>query len=206
MTSTLRHAEVSQVKYDLIGKISEGTVLTRRTVARILKGIRPQTFAMFQQNPEEFIRKVIHLIREQKATMIVEHIAYNQIEGSYDSSIFTAEKHGKPLEAAFTATKAIQDYVYTDGTAERSVERRFVENLDRAEEVNIYANFPRASQSPPRLGTIHPTGNRVHEGAVRHIYFGRRQRVRWIAQNFGPLKKPKLTVPKSCSVPSRRAL
>lgn len=192
-TSTLRHAEVSQVKYDLIGKISEGTVLTRRTVARILKGIRPQTFAMFQQNPEEFIRKVIHLIREQKATMIVEHIAYNQIEGSYDSSIFTAEKHGKPLEAAFTATKAIQDYVYTDGTAERSVERRFVEDLDGAEEVNIYAKLPKGFSIPTPLGHYSPDWAIVfHEGAVRHIYFVAETKGTLDSAELRPIEKAKI--------------
>ncbi len=50
-TTTLRHAEVSQIKYDLIGKIAEGTVLTRRTVSAILKGIHPETYLMFQHNP-----------------------------------------------------------------------------------------------------------------------------------------------------------
>ena len=32
-------------------------------------------------NPKEFITKVIRLINEQKATMIVEHITYDQIAG-----------------------------------------------------------------------------------------------------------------------------
>ena len=32
---------------------------------------------MFRNNPEEFISKVIRLINEQKATMIVEHISYD---------------------------------------------------------------------------------------------------------------------------------
>ena len=32
---------------------------------------------MYKNNPEEFIAKVIRLIKEQKATMIVEHITYN---------------------------------------------------------------------------------------------------------------------------------
>lgn len=36
---TLRHTETSQVKYDLIGKITEGTSLTRKTVSAILQGI-----------------------------------------------------------------------------------------------------------------------------------------------------------------------
>ena len=73
--------------YDLIGKIAEGTKLTRRSVARILDGIHPKTFAMFRDNPEEFIVKAIRLINEQKATMIVEQISYNRTEGVYDSAI-----------------------------------------------------------------------------------------------------------------------
>ena len=44
--------------------------------------------------------------------MIVEHITYDTIEGSYDSSIFTAEKHGLTMDKAYPAKKAIQDYVY----------------------------------------------------------------------------------------------
>lgn len=92
-TYTLERAEGSAVKYDLVGKIAEGAKLTRRSAAKILAGIRPYTFAMFKNNPEEFITKAIRLINEQKATMIVEHITYNQTDGTYDSSIFTAEKN-----------------------------------------------------------------------------------------------------------------
>ncbi len=80
-TKKLEHDYAGQVAYDLIGKIAEGTTLTRHTVARILQGIKPTTFAMYQNNPEEFIAKVIRLVKEQKATMIVEHITYDTIEG-----------------------------------------------------------------------------------------------------------------------------
>ena len=38
-TQTLRHAHVSQIRYDLVGKIAEGTVLTRNTVLEIIKGL-----------------------------------------------------------------------------------------------------------------------------------------------------------------------
>jgi len=38
-TQTLRHAHVSQIRYDLVGKIAEGTVLTRNTVSEIIKGL-----------------------------------------------------------------------------------------------------------------------------------------------------------------------
>lgn len=78
-TQTLKHAETSQIKYDLIGKVAEGTTLTRKTVSAILQGIRMDKIYMFKNNPEEFISKVIRLINEQKATMIVEHISYDTI-------------------------------------------------------------------------------------------------------------------------------
>lgn len=192
-TETLKHAETSQVKYDLVGKIAEGTVLTRRSAAAILKGINPAKFYMFRNNPEEFISKVIRLIKEQKATMIVEHIAYDQIEGSYDSSIFTAEKHGKTFDQAFHADKAIQDYVFTDGTAEDSVERRFVKSLDGSQDVFIYAKLPRGFSIPTPVGHYSPDWAIVfHEGVVRHIYFVAETKGTMDSLNLRPIEKAKI--------------
>ena len=192
-TETLKHAETSQVKYDLVGKIAEGTVLTRRSTAAILKGINPAKFYMFRNNPEEFISKVIRLIKEQKATMIVEHITYDQIEGSYDSSIFTAEKHGKTFDQAFHADKAIQDYVFTDGTAEDSVERRFVKSLDGSQDVFIYAKLPRGFSIPTPVGHYSPDWAIVfHEGTVRHIYFVAETKGTMDSLNLRPIEKAKI--------------
>ncbi|BAH07323.1 hypothetical protein CKR_2272 [Clostridium kluyveri NBRC 12016] len=153
-TKTLRHSEIGSIKYDLVGKIAEGAVLTRKTVVEILKGIHPTVFAMFKYNPEEFITKCIKFIKEEKAAMIVDHITYNQIDGSYDSNIFTAENMGRDFSRAFLAKKHIQDYVFTDGTAERSVERKFAEDLDGANEVSVYAKLPRAFHIPTPVGII----------------------------------------------------
>ena len=159
----------------------------------ILKGIHPETYLMFQHNPEEFISKVTRLIKEQKATMIVEHITYDQIEGSYDSSIFTAEKNGRSLEEAFPATKAIQDYVYTDGTAEKSVERKFAEALDSAAEVNIFAKLPKGFSIPTPVGHYSPDWAIVfHEGAVRHIYFVAETKGTMDSLNLRPIEKAKI--------------
>lgn len=193
-TSILKHSQVSQIRYDLIGKIAEGTVLTRRTVAAILQGIKPEKFAMFAANPEEFISKVIRHIREQKATMIVEHITYDTIEGSYDSSIFTAEKNGRTFDQAFHATKAIQDYVFTDGTAEKSVERRFVEQLDGAVEVNIYAKLPRGFHIPTPVGNYSPDWAIVfHDGmGIKHIYFVAETKGTMETLNLRPIEKAKI--------------
>lgn len=171
-TTILRYAETSQIKYDLIGKIAQGTTLTRKTVSSILQQLDPIQLAMFQNNPEEFISKVIKLIKEQKATMIVEHISYNSIEGQYDSTIFTAEKHSQSFDKAFKAKRHIQDYVYTDGSAEKSIERRFAEELDIAEEVCVYAKLPKGFAIPTPVGNYSPDwAIAFNEGSVKHIYF-----------------------------------
>ena len=167
----VKNPEDSQVKYDLLGKIAEGTVLTRRTVAEILQKISPKTFLMFRRNPEEFIAKTIRMIKEQKATMIVDCITYNQIDGSYDSSIFTAGKQ-KNFKNAFKATKSIQDYVFTDGTAEQSVERRFAQDLDKAQEVCVYAKLPKGFSIPTPVGNYSPDwAIAFNAGTVKHIFF-----------------------------------
>lgn len=170
-TYELKRAETSQVKYDLIGKIGAGTHLTRKSVAAILKGISPVKFAMYAYNPEEFIAKVIKLINEEKATMIVDAITYNQTDGTYESEIFTAEKN-KDFSKAYRARKNVQDYVFADGTAEKSIERKFAEAMDVDDKVVVYAKLPRGFQIPTPVGNYAPDwAIAFQKGTVKHIYF-----------------------------------
>ena len=158
----------STVPYDLVGEIARGATLTRRTVVEILKKLRPQKIAMFQNNPEEFIRNVVKIIKEQKATMIVEHISYNLIEGNYDSSIFTQEKHSQTLDKAYLAQKHIMDYVFSDSEGER----KFASALDGASEVCVYAKLPRSFQIPTPVGNYAPDwAIAFNKGSVKHIFF-----------------------------------
>lgn len=192
-TKTLKHSQSSQITYDLIGKIAEATVLTRRTVSKILQGIHLDKLYMFRYNPEEFITKIVRLIKDQKANMIVEHISYNQIEGSYDNNIFTADKNVYSFEKAFKSTKAIQDYVFTDGTAEQSVERRFAEDLDAAEEVCVYAKLPRGFHIPTPVGNYAPDwAIAFYEGTVKHIFFVAETKGTMESLNLRPIEKAKI--------------
>lgn len=196
-TQTLKHAESSQIKYDLIGKIVEGTVLIRKTVSAILKGIRVDKLYMFKNNPEEFISKVIKLINEQKATMIVEHISYDAIEGKYDSSIFTAEKSTQGYDKVFPAKKAIQDYVFTDGSAEKSVERKFAEDLDLAQEVCVYAKLPRTFQIPTPVGNYSPDwAIAFNQGTVKHVFFIAETKGTMESLNLRPIEQAKISCAK----------
>ena len=192
-TETLRHNETSSIKYDLIGKIAEQTTLTRRTAAAILKGIKTEKLFMFKNNPEEFITKTSRLINEQKAQTIVDHISYDTIEGKYDNNIFTTDKHSQSFEKAFAAKKAIQDYVFTDGTADKSVERKFAENLDAADEVCVYTKLPRTFHIPTPVGNYSPDwAIAFYEGKVKHIFFIAETKGSMDTLDLRPIEKAKI--------------
>lgn len=170
-TSTETHnASIhSMVKYDLLGKIAENAHLTRSTVAIIFKALEPAIFAQFKQNPEHFISEASRLINEQKATIIIERLSYDEVAGSYDTNIFTAGQSKQDFTKASEKLKNhIYDYVITDSKTERA----FVTELDTSAEVVVYAKLPRGFLIPTPVGDYNPDwAISFKEGAVKHIYF-----------------------------------
>lgn len=169
-TNTEKHkASVhSAVKYDLIGKIAEDTQLTRHTIATILHRINLAIFNQFKTNPEDFIIKTGRIINEQKATMIIEHLAYDPIEDEYGLDIFTQEKPKENFSRAVKVNRHIYDYVFTDSQNEK----QFVTELDTSREVVVYAKLPRGFYIPTPVGNYNPDwAIAFEEGKVRHIYF-----------------------------------
>ena len=158
----------STVKYDLIGKIAEGTKLTRKTVATILRQISPKTFVLFRRNPEDFIQKVTTTINEQKASVVVEHLTYDAINDQYGDDIFIQEKSKEDFGKALKVNKHVFDYVFTDSTNEKN----FVQELDASVEVCVYAKLPRGFFIPTPVGNYNPDwAIAFHDGQVKHIYF-----------------------------------
>ncbi len=176
-TRELTDVCTSAVAYDLVGDIAKGARLTRRTVVKILKGIGPKVL-MFKNNPEEFIRKVTKAIREEKATMIVNHITYNPTKAEpYDSTIFVPERRLN-INKAVELSKHITPYVAYDSDGERN----FATSLQAATEVLIFAKLPRKLKIPTPMGNYAPDWAIVfEEGTVRHIFF--------VAETKGSLNK-----------------
>ncbi len=160
-----------RVRYDLVGEVARRAGITRRSAAAILSGMSALKFRLFRDNPEEFIAKVGDAIVDEKATMIVEHISYNKLDERYDSTVFT-EDMPETLSRAYHAKKSVQDYVFPDGTAAESVERRFAEDLDAADEVVVYAKLPRAFKIPTPVGGYAPDwAIAFRRDAVKHVFF-----------------------------------
>ena len=159
----------TRVRYDLVGKVSEETKITRRTVARIFSGIKSAVFQQFKENPEHFIAEASRIINEQKAATIIEDLVYDETDNCYDTDIFVADQAGKDLSRAISELrKHIYDYAVTDS----DVERQFVKELDASSEVTVYAKLPRGFLIPTPVGDYNPDwAISFKEGSVRHIYF-----------------------------------
>jgi type III restriction enzyme len=106
----------------------------------------------------------------------VSHITYApSAEEPYTQDIFNMSRTSDEYAKAFKAKRAIQDYIFTDGIAAESSERKFAQDLDVADEVVVYAKFPRG---PRRFPIPTPVGNyspdwaiSFKKGAVKHIFF-----------------------------------
>jgi type III restriction enzyme len=171
----------SIVKYDLVGKVAENAELTRQVAAEILAGMQPAIFSQFKQNPEHFIAEASRIITEQKATMIIERLTYDEIDDRYDTKIFTAGK-----QDLSRATGKLKRHIYDYAILDSNVEREFVKELDIASDVVVYAKLPRGFVIPTPVGDYNPDwAISFKEGSVKHIYF--------VAETKGSLSSLELT-------------
>lgn len=166
-TKVLEIDESIDVTYDLVGEVAQAAKVTRRTAATILSQISPLKFSLYKCNPEEFIKKVSSIIVDEKATTVIDHVTYHQIDEEFDTDIFT-ERMPENISKALRARKNIQDYVFFDSQKEKE----FAEAMDVASEVCVYAKMPRTFKIPTPVGEYAPDwAIAFNEGAVRHIYF-----------------------------------
>lgn len=172
----------SLVKYDLVGKVAEGAQLTRDTTAVIFGQTEAAVFGQFKINPEHFISEASRIIAEQKAAMVIERLAYDEVDERYDVDIFTANQTGQDFSRASAKLKNhVYDYAITDS----DVEREFVKELDTSSEVVVYAKLPRGFLIPTPVGDYNPDwAISFKAGSVRHIYF--------VAETKGTMSSMKL--------------
>ena len=200
-TKKLDRAQGGFASYDLIGKIAEGTTLTRRSVVAILMGIDRKKLRLFRGNPEEFISRATDIINKQKASIVVEHISYApSAQEPYSQDIFTMSRSSDEYAKAFKARHAIQDYVFTDGTAADSVERRFAQDLDTADEVVVYAKLPRGPRGfyiPTPVGNYSPDwAITFKKGTVKHIFFIAETKGTMDSLELRPIERAKISCAK----------
>jgi type III restriction enzyme len=159
----------SLVSYDVIGKLAEGAELTRGTIGKILTGMSAAKFSTFQANPEQFISEASRIIKEQKATTVIEHLTYDATADRYDTDIFPATQNGTDLTQA---VGKLRNHIYDYAVVDSGVERKFVEDLDTSNEIVVYSKLPQGFLIPTPVGDYNPDwAIAFKEQSVQHIYF-----------------------------------
>ena len=78
--------------------------------------------------------------------------------------------------------------------AEKSIERKFAEDLDAAEEVCVYAKLPRTFQIPTPVGDYSPDwAIAFYEGKVKHIFFVAETKGTMESLQFRDIEKAKIS-------------
>ncbi len=158
-----------KIRYDLVGKISENTNITRVTTAAILQKMEPAAFGQFKENPENFISEACRIINEQKAATVIEDLVYDETNDRYGTEIFTANQACQDFSRA---TEKLKNHIYDHAITDSKVEREFVSNLDTSSEIVVYAKLPRGFLIPTPVGDYNPDwAITFKDGRVRHIYF-----------------------------------
>ena len=179
----------SSVKYDLVGKLTEGTGLTRRSIVDILTGIQAHVFDQFSHNPEEFIIRISALINEQKASAIIQHITYDKLDECHSSSIFTdRELKGQMGVNAMSVDNHLFDYLIYDS----KIEREFAKDIDKEKDVAVYVKLPKTFYINTPLGKYSPDwAIAFEEGSVKHIYFIAETKGSLSSLNLDPIESGK---------------
>jgi type III restriction enzyme len=132
---------------------------------------------------------------------VVEHISYQpSAEQAYSQDIFNMSKSSQEYAKAFCAKKAIQDYVFTDGSSADSIERKFAEDIDAADEVVVYAKLPRGPKGfyiPTPVGNYSPDwAIAFKRGTVKHIFFIAETKGTMDSLNLRPIEQAKISCAK----------
>ena len=143
----------SQVKHDLIGEIATGTNLLRTTVYRILMKLRATVFGNYRRNPEEFIRRCIHLINDAKSSLVAENITYYATDDKWDvDEVFDQAITGHIGEDVIEVKKNVYDRLKYDS----DVEFKLAEAMELDSDIDTYAKIPTSFKISTPVGNYSP--------------------------------------------------
>ena len=138
---------------DLITDLQDRTQLTRRSIVRILIG--SDRLNDFKQNPQQFIELAGEAINRCKRLALVDGIKYQRLGADhyYAQELFEQkELTGYLKNMLMDARKSVYEHVVYD----YGVERNFADELEKNDDVKVYAKLPGWFKVPTPLGTYNP--------------------------------------------------
>ena len=140
---------------DMLTDLQDRTQLTRKSLVRILTECGRLTD--FKRNPQAFIEIAGEVINRTKRLAIVDGIKYQRIgdEEYYAQELFRAGG-ADWISAEHAERRNKSRSSRTSSTTSGGVERTFAEQLEKNEDVKIYAKLPGWFKVPTPLGTYNP--------------------------------------------------
>ena len=135
--------------------------LTRKTLLDIFMGTRKQQEA--RDNPHEFAAIAVRIIKEKLTEQLIDGIQYEKIDECYEMCQFEPnieswEKYLIPVQ------RSVYDHVIFDVENER----KFVEGLEKRDDVKFYLKLPAFFTVPTPIGSYNPDWAIVREPRDAH--------------------------------------
>lgn len=120
---------------DLVAHIQPPVKLTRRTLTRIVTGVKNRQAAL--DNPQEFAAQAARVIREKVVRQLVNGIRYER-DGTWYEMTQWVEAESTVSDRLVPVLNSIYDHV----VVESETERKFVEKLKRRRDVRVFVKLP----------------------------------------------------------------
>ncbi len=152
---------------DYIEKIAKDSNITRKTVIDILKGIDKDKYKLFAKNPQNFVCNVSHLIKSEKASLIIKNISYSFLDDKYSMDIFIESNIGEYQQDCESYKKHATRFLMLDS----NIEKDFADALDISEEICAFVKLPKSFYIPTPIGKYSPDWAIVaKKNDKKHIY------------------------------------
>jgi type III restriction enzyme len=138
-----------EIMEHLLERTTPPVCLTRRTLLEIFQRTPNREAAL--DNPYEFATLAVRLIKDKLADQLVDGIQYEKINEWYEMTQFEAEVSSWK-EYLVPAERSVYDHVIF----ESDVERRFVEGLEKRDDVKLYLKLPAWFIVPTPIGEYNP--------------------------------------------------
>jgi type III restriction enzyme len=150
---------------DIIDYLQKETELTRATLVHIL--VKSARLAEFAVNPQRFMDSVASIIKRELYKLMVDGIKYEKIsdkinEGKAEWSmrLFREEE----LKECFEQCVSVQKSVFDQVIYESEVERRFAQELDNREDIELFVKLPSFFRVSTPIGSYNPDWAIVKRG------------------------------------------
>lgn len=153
----IRSSEISgtyQVLPDIIRLISSETLLSRRTVIKIING--SGRIKDFINNPQAFLEKAMEIITRNRHNMAIDGIKYVKLAGEeyFAQEIFDSDELIAYIgKNAVKVEHSVYDYVLYDS---KTVEKPFAEKLDEDPDVKMFFKIPDKFKIETPIGSYNP--------------------------------------------------